>query len=233
MLVDKSILIIGNVCSQLQCVCEALNGDGFNIYNSEDEVRGLTLARSGKHFDIIIVDLKSPGNNALECIKSIRANKTTPIVMFCSELDKFERIFGLELGADDYFTEQHEVPELVAKFRALLRRANIKSDVQSQSALTNGEFTLDTSAGAMYYKNVGIELTNTEYAILEVLWMNAGAPVNKNDISLVIFNRPLTPYDRTIDMHISNLRKKFANHVDYRCIRTLRGRGYQLANLCV
>ena len=227
----KSILIIENDLQAVAVLKDILESEGFSTLVRHDGSAGYNTATSGQCFDLIIIAVKLPGMDGFSLLKKLRSTHVTPVVMLTSSDSQYERIFGLELGADDLISKPFDPYELLARIRAIFRRIQFGRNTWIYAELKNGKFKLNSIEGCLLYDNHLVGLTATEFSILQLLFQNLGAVVSKAQISECVFNKTLQPYDRTIDMHVSNLRKKFSQHSHNECIRTIRGCGYQMTAL--
>jgi two-component system OmpR family response regulator len=183
------------------------------------------------NYDLIILDVMMPDIDGIETLKCIRQHHQTPILMLTAKGDDIDRIMGLELGADDYVPKPCTPRELVARVRAILRRTNNieENKKRSKQPLSAGELTLNPEKREVYWKNQLLKLTDTEFNLLHILLKNKGYPVSKSELSLQALGRPLSRYDRHIDVHISSIRHKLGYLADGRSyIQTIRLVGYQL-----
>ncbi len=219
----RQVLIIDDdeeLCELLQ---EFLEPEGFQANSVHDGTLGAQSALAG-NFDVVILDIMLPGTNGLECLRQIRSRSTVPVLMLTAKGDDVDRIIGLELGADDYLAKPCNPRELVARLRAILRRTQGMQTGHSSIARA-GPVSVDSASRETMVNGRLVELTSTEFSILQLLVDEAGRVVTKESISLHALNRRLAQYDRSIDMHISHLRKKLGEAV---AIKTVRGMGYQL-----
>ncbi len=204
---------------------EYLEGDGFHVTLSHNGEHGLGLARQGG-FDALVLDVMLPGRDGLDVLRELRRTQATPVLMLTARGDDVDTIVGLELGADDYLPKPCNPRVLVARLRALLRRGSRSSE--STGVLGAGDLTLDPGRREVHLADVPVELTGTEFDVLLALIRQAGHLVDKDKLSQDALGRPLSPYDRSIDMHISNLRRKLGPLPDGGPrIKTVRGAGYQ------
>jgi two-component system OmpR family response regulator len=166
----------------------------------------------------------------VEVLKRIRAKSTMPVVMLTAKGDDMDRILGLEIGADDYVPKPCTPRELTARIRAILRRIDISTIDETASApLVVGPLTVKTEQRRAEWAGTMLNLTSIEFNILELLARNAGRPVSKKDLSELGLGRPLARFDRSIDVHMSNIRQKLGALADGRsCIETVYRLGYQL-----
>ena len=211
-----------------ELLTEYLQGEGFEItlvHNGED-----ALAASKSPKDMIILDIMMPKMDGLEVLKSIRQTDTdTPVIMLTARGDDIDRILGLELGADDYMPKPCNPRELLARVKAILRRAS-QSDKPSSSQsdqLTVGDLEMNVHNRQAKLLGQVLVLTQTEFDILQLLMQSADELITKQKISEDILGRKLGAYDRSIDVHISNLRRKLTPS-EMLSIQTVRGSGYLL-----
>jgi len=204
-----------------------LEREGFEVSVAHDGEAGVFSAFGLCH-DIAVLDYMMPGMNGIEVLKRIRAKSSIPIIMLTARGDDTDRIAGLELGADDYVAKPCTPRELTARIRAILKRTGT-SVTAPVSAIVVGGLTLWPAQRRAERNGVPLELTSTEFNLLEVLARNAGQPVSKADLSLVALGRPLTRFDRSIDVHMSSIRHKLGHLIDGRShIQTVIRKGYQL-----
>ncbi len=170
-----------------------------------------------------------PRVNGIEALRRIRAHDSrVPVLMLTAKGDDVDRIVGLELGADDYVPKPCTPRELVARIRAILRRARLEEPSSSPSdPLTAGLLTIWPEKRGAEWNGVSLELTSTEFNLLEVLVRNAGRVVSKKELSEQGLGRPLARYDRSIDVHLSSIRHKLGSGEGRSPIQTVRGIGYQ------
>lgn len=218
----NKILLIDDDEELCDLVSEYLTVEGFEVEAVHDGASGLEKALKGEH-EMIILDVMLPKKNGFDVLRDLRANSKIPVLMLTARGDDMERIVGLEIGADDYLPKPFNPRELVARLRAILRRTT-KSE-EPQSAIEKIQLDdVEVSVAARSAKRNGEELglTAVEFDLLVVLLKNAGNIVKKEDLSLQILERRLSPFDRSLDMHVSNLRKKLDNER----IKTIRSVGY-------
>jgi two-component system response regulator CpxR len=207
-----------------------LESEGCKIHLADD---GLAAVRkiTQEKFDILVLDIMMPGMTGIEVLKQVRASSSLPVIMLTARGDDLDRILGLELGADDYLAKPCNPRELLARIRAVLRRTNATGEPPDID-LETGDIKIDpANRGVVIGGGAGIPtsitLTQTEFDMLYLLLSTPEQLVSKSDISQKVLDRPLSQWDRSIDVHISNLRKKLGPHANgMERIRTLRGTGY-------
>lgn len=188
--------------------------------------QGIEAFKAGS-FDLLILDIMMPGISGLEVLKKIRQSSAVPVIMLTARGDDVDRIIGLEFGADDYLPKPFNPRELVARIKAILRRAQPQTD--EEQVLELGEIRLDTRTHKAAVGNQELKLTGTEYEILKCLLETPGKVVNKEYLSERALGRRLLPYDRSVDTHISNLRGKLEKAGNRNeTIQNQRGVGYLL-----
>ena len=213
-----------------EMLTEYLDQEGFAATAVQDGETGVRAALSGA-YAIVVLDVMMPGCNGIEALRRIRAqDRRLPVLMLTARGDDVDRIVGLELGADDYVPKPCTPRELVARIRAILRRTQVQEpDGASCGPLTAGALTLWPERRSLEWQGQPLELTSTEFNLLEVLVRNAGRVVSKQELSQQALGRPLARYDRGIDVHLSSIRHKLGLDGEGRSpIQTVRGLGYQL-----
>lgn len=224
----NQVLLIDDDTELVGMFTEYLEQEGFRVACAHDGETGAREALSGQ-YAIVILDVMMPRMNGIETLRRIRAASRIPVLMLTGRGDDADRILGLELGADDYVTKPCTPREMTARVRAILRRTQgAASDVQGIT-LTVGKLTMLPEQRRATWDGTPLELTSTEFNLLEVLARNAGRPVSKNDLSEQGLGRPLARFDRNIDVHLSSLRHKLGTLSDGRsCLQTVYRLGYQL-----
>ena len=208
---------------------EYLSNEGFAVQMCHDGERGLEEALSGD-YDLILLDVMMPKLNGIDVLRRLRNHSNIPVLMLTAKGDDIDRIIGLELGADGYVSKPCTPRELVARVRAILRRADPDKQEPGQlQPLRVGALTISAASRNASWCDELLDLTSTEFNLLEMLCRRAGRIISKEDLSLHTLGRPLARYDRSIDVHVSNLRQKLGVLKDGRSpIQTVRGIGYQL-----
>ena len=220
----NKVLIIDDDEELCELVSEYLSVEGFETSVVHDGASGLNEARSGK-YDLAILDVMMPKMNGFEVLKNLRADSTLPVLMLTARGDDMERIVGLESGADDYLPKPFNPRELVARLRAILRR--VQGDDTEREKIVVDDIELSETSRTAKLDGEEVILTSVEFDLLKHLLIDAGKVIKKEDLSLRVLDRELSPYDRSLDMHISNLRKKLGNRTDgSERIKTVRSVGY-------
>ena len=219
----QSILMIDDDQELCELLGSWLADEGFSLTSVHDGAEGLKAARTGD-YEAIVLDMMLPSMNGLEVLRALRQSINTPLLMLSARGEPVDRILGLELGADDYLAKPCDPRELVARLRALLRRSAAASD---GPVLEIGDLRMETASLLCWQGEELLPLTQTEALILRELLEHPGQLVDRQALSRQALGKPLGPYDRSLDMHISNLRRKLGLYPDGRPrIQSIRGRGY-------
>ncbi|MEZ0316831.1 MAG: response regulator, partial [Methylophilaceae bacterium] len=216
----SKVLLIDDDVELVGMLKEYVEQEGFDTTVAYDGEAGAQYALAGQ-FDIVVLDIMMPKLNGIETLRKIRAHSNTPVLMLTAKGDDADRIAGLELGADDYVPKPCTPRELVARIRAILRRTQVNANANQALQLTVGELSIWPEQRRTEWAGNTIELTSTEFNLLEVLVRNAGHVVSKNDLSLQGLGRPMARFDRSIDVHLSSIRQKLGGFADgHHCIQT-------------
>ncbi|MBQ0780128.1 MAG: response regulator [Thalassolituus oleivorans] len=230
----NSILLIDDDFELGELLQEYLSMEGFQLTAVQDGEAGLTEALSGK-YNLILLDVMLPKLNGFEVLRKLRAESNVPVIMLTARGESVDRVLGLEHGADDYIPKPYHHHELVARIKALFRRIELSSDVTPQassSELHVGDIALNPTTRTARLDGVELQITGAEFGVLQCLMEHVGELVDKDTLSIAALGRPLMAYDRSIDMHVSNLRKKLGKRDDDSdWIKTVRSRGYLLVNV--
>ncbi len=223
---DNKILIIDDDEELCELVAEYLTVEGFETSAVHDGESGLAKALEGE-FDLAILDVMLPKMNGFDVLRQLREVSQLPVLMLTARGDDMERIVGLEIGADDYLPKPFNPRELVARLRAILRRVNPDMESGENESISVEDVTLSMSLRSVEVGGEPVSVTSIEFALLAELLRNAGKVSKKEDLSESVLERSLSPYDRSLDMHISNLRKKLGPREDGTDrIKTIRSTGY-------
>jgi len=206
---------------------EYLQAEGYQVLLAANGKEALELIAS-QDIGLMVLDIMMPELDGIETLKRLRSDKQLPVIMLTARGDDLDRILGLELGADDYVAKPCNPRELLARIKAVMRRVNTVPGVDA--SINFADIMLDPRSREVEVSHVSVRLTQTEFDLLHLLLLSPGQVVSKKEMSLKVLDKPLSQWDRSIDVHISNLRKKLADAagdtaVDER-IRTLRGSGY-------
>lgn len=230
----ERLLIVDDDRELCELVAELLEGEGFRVDVENRSGEGLARALSGEHA-LVVLDVMMPGMNGFEVLRRLRAEGSgVHVLMLTARGDDVDRIVGLEIGADDYLPKPFNPRELVARIQAVLRRARTTTRANLSSAavgsperITVGDVEVDTGTRHVRREGETVELTNVEYEILVILLSAAGRVVTREDLVRSALGREISVFDRSIDMHISHLRKKLGRRAgEFERIKTVRGVGY-------
>jgi DNA-binding response OmpR family regulator len=226
----ERILIIDDDTELSGLVIRFLRGEGFDVDYAGNATEGTRRALSGT-YALIMLDVMMPDVNGFEILRRIRAQSQTPVLMLTARGDTLDRVLGLEMGADDYLPKPFEPSELAARIRAILRRSRQQHEKGSTaSPIVVGEIELNSLARTALRNGKAIELTAVEFDLLATLMKVAGTTVSREELVRTVLGRELSPFDRSIDTHICNLRKKIGRFKDGReRIVGIRGTGYLYA----
>lgn len=226
---SQRILLIDDDHELSQLVNDYLTLDGFSLDIAADGISGLQMAQSGL-YQLILLDVMLPGLDGLSLLRQLRQSSYCPVLMLTARGDDIDRIVGLELGADDYLAKPFNPRELSARVRAILRRVELAQQQSSQpvasAILELNQVHLNRQNRQVSCQGQPVVLTATEFQLLDYLMSHAGQVITKEDLSKAVLGRALQQYDRSLDMHISNIRKKLASGDPAEKIQTLRGSGY-------
>lgn len=221
-----AVLLIDDDVELAGMLADYLRRDGFAVDLAHDGESGVQAALTG-NFAIAVLDVMMPGISGIEALRRIRAGSRMPVLMLTARGDDMDRIVGLELGADDYVPKPCLPRELAARLRAILRRST--GAPQDNGELAVGPLRLHAAQRRAEWRGQLLELTSTEFNLLEVLARNAGHIVGKDELSAQALGRPLARYDRSIDVHLSSIRQKLGLLDDGRSpIQTVFRQGYQM-----
>lgn len=224
------ILVIDDDIELCELLTDYLSGEGFIIETVNDGKQGAEQALAAEYI-LVVLDVMLPELNGFDVLRKIRENSKVPVIMLTARGDDIDRIVGLELGADDYLPKPFNPRELVARIRAIQRRVEVTAltphSNQKGGEFEVGDLCLCTSNRTVKRNGINIELTSVEFNLLQVLLSRAGEVISRDDLVEKVLGRRLSAYDRSIDVHVSALRKKLG-HFDGNIerIRTIRGVGY-------
>jgi DNA-binding response OmpR family regulator len=221
------VLIVDDDHGLVSLLQRFLQNEGFQVYAVFDHRSGLDAALSGE-YDVVILDVMLPGGSGFELLKSLRAHSRIPVILLTARGEAVDRILGLEIGADDYVPKPFDPRELVARIRAVLRRSlEGHNDASGDESFTVGDISLALLSRIALCNGVPVDLTGAEFNLLELLLRRAGMVVTREELAQAALGRPLSAFDRSVDVHVSRLRRKLG------CvpggeerIRPVRGVGY-------
>lgn len=221
------ILLIDDDTELTSLLKDILSFEGFTISEANDGYAGLEALSDD--IDLVLLDVMMPKLNGMETLKKLRENWETPVLMLTAKGEEIDRVIGLELGADDYLPKPFSDRELLARIRAILRRTQTPTTKANADVIEYQDIKVYPGKQEAYCNDELVDLTTTEFALLSHLIQNPGSVITKESLSLDVLGKRLAAFDRAIDMHISNLRKKLPERADGKSrIKTLRGRGYLL-----
>lgn len=228
------ILLVDDDRELTSLLKELLEMEGFNVVIASDGEQALKLLDAS--INLLLLDIMMPRKNGIETLKELRQNFQTPVIMLTARGSDLDRVLGLELGADDYLPKPFNDRELVARIRAILRRSNWSEQKQTDSntspTLQVDKLQLNPGRQEASFDDEPLELTGTEFTLLYLLAQHLGQVVSREHLSQEVLGKRLTPFDRAIDMHISNLRRKLPERTDGQpWFKTLRGRGYLMVSI--
>lgn len=220
------LLLIDDDIELAELLSDYLATEGFELISCHDGVSGLEKAFDDS-ISLILLDVMMPGLNGFEVLKALGGNHKTPILMLTAKGDNADRILGLELGADDYLPKPFQHRELLARINAILRRIDIVQNSKEVSSAheVNGVKLNHATRQVSCHEHL-IELTGTEYQIIAHLMSKPGEIISKDEISQQVLKRKLSPFDRSIDMHVSNIRRKLLPFSPSDKLKTVRSAGY-------
>lgn len=224
----EDVLLIDDdveLCSMLK---EYLGRNGFHVSTAHRGDTGLNVAQEGA-WALILLDVMLPGINGLDVLKQIRTRSNVRVLLLTARGEDVDRIIGLEIGADDYLPKPFNPRELLARMRAVLRRTEA-GPADSARLLRVQNLELDPGARKVMQAGRKLDLTDVEFALLEALMQSPGKVVSREELSEKVLGRRFDPFDRSLDMHVSRLRRKLGEENSAsEQVKTIRGTGYQLA----
>lgn len=225
----SEILLIDDDVELCELVSEYLTGEGFDLEVAHNGADGLSRALATRH-DLVILDVMLPGLTGYEVLRKLREKSSVPVVMLTARGEDVDRIVGLEMGADDYLAKPFNPRELAARMRAVLRRVSAGPDIGNRIGVDDVIVDLGTRCASVADEE--IDLTGVEFSLLETLVRSAGNVVSRDELSRAALYRRASAFDRSLDVHISNLRRKLGpTDAGGDRIKTVRGVGYQYVRL--
>ena len=222
----KTVLLIEDDLELCALMTDYFGQHGFRVEAVHDGRSGLARALAGT-YDLILLDVMLPVLDGFEVLRQMRKRVATPVIMLTARTAQTDRIAGLNAGADDYLPKPFGPEELLARMRAVLRRTG-KSEQTEPQIVEAGGVRLNPQTRQVWCRDQPVEVTSIEFDILEILARAAGRTVSRDQLAAVLYQRRATPYERSLDVHISHLRKKL-EHDERSVIRTVRGVGYLFA----
>jgi two-component system response regulator CpxR len=225
------ILVIDDDAELCSLVGEYLESEGFHVEAVYDGERGLEQAAKGEYV-LVVLDVMLPGINGFEVLRRLRGTSRVPVLLLTARGEDVDRIVGLEIGADDYLPKPFNPRELVARIRAVLRRTREAKPARSAvpEIVRVGDIELDPATRVVRRAGKPVDLTSVEFGLLEALLREAGRVITRERLAAVVLSRKFSPFDRSIDMHVSKVRKKLGDvDGENEHIKTVRGVGYIFA----
>jgi len=229
--ISGGILVIDDDAELCKLVARFLSAEGFRVETVRTSTQGVERARSGEH-ELIVLDVMLPGMDGFEILRRLRAESRTPVLMLTARGDDLDRILGLEIGADDYLPKPFNPRELAARIRAILRRANASVSVVNSAPVIVADLELNPSSRIARIRGEVLNLTTIEFDLLDKFMKSVGRVIGREELVKEVLGREFSPFDRSIDTHVCNLRKKVGPYSDgTERIKNVRGVGYLFAPL--
>lgn len=222
----EQVLIVDDDVELCRLLSERLSTEGFTIEAVHDGPRGLARALSKQHA-LVVLDLMLPGMSGLDVLRSLRAQSPIPVLILTARGEDIDRILGLEIGADDYVAKPFNPRELIARIRAILRRT-VRAPIAAGPVVV-GDLRLDLAAREAWLNDTLLNVTSVEFTLLEAFLRDAGRILSRDHLTERVLGRKLGPFDRVIDVHVGNLRRKLGPAQNGERIKTVRGTGYIFA----
>jgi two-component system response regulator CpxR len=221
----RSILLVEDDTDLCSLMRDYFARHEFRVDAVHDGITGLARALDGG-YDLIILDVMLPALDGFEVLRQLRKRSATPVIMLTARTARPDRVTGLNAGADDYLPKPFEPEELLARMRAVLRRSSAAG--VGPQIVEAGQIRLNPQTREAWYASEPLDLTMLEFDILDVLVRSAGRVVSRDELTAALYQRKSTPYERSLDVHISHLRKKLERR-NRNLIQTIRGIGYQFS----
>lgn len=223
------ILVVDDDVEHVRMLSEYLCAEGFAVDAVHNGADALEAALSG-NFDAVILDVMLPRLSGTDVLRTVRLTSHVPVLMLTAKGDDIDRIVGLELGADDYVAKPFLPRELVARLRAVLRRQGGTAHGAGEAILTNGRIVVEPDKRQARVDSAALDLTVSEFNVLVALLRSVDKVVSKDELSIQALGRNRAPYDRSVDVHVSNLRQKMAAAGAAHGLETVRGVGYRIVS---
>jgi DNA-binding response OmpR family regulator len=221
------VLLVDDDVQLCKLLVERLSTEGFTMETIHDGPRGLERALSLEHA-LVVLDLMLPGMGGLDVLRRLRKVSPVPVLILTARGEESDRILGLEMGADDYVPKPFHPRELIARMRAILRRTS-KTEISAEP-LTVGDIRIDPALREAWLEDAPLTLTSVEFTLLEVFLREPGRILSREQLTEAVLGRKLGPFDRVIDVHVSNLRRKLGIPQVGQRIKAVRGSGYLFAS---
>lgn len=224
-----NLLVIDDDVELCQLLCAYLAGEGFRVDVAHTAASGIDQALAGD-YALVVLDVMLSTATGFDVLRRLRARSMLPVLMLTAKGDALDRVLGLELGADDYVAKPFNPQELAARIRAILRRTEPRGADRDLRPLVLGDLEVDPGARVVRRGGAPVPVTAVEFDLLHVLARSAGQVVSRESLVREVLGREFSPFDRSIDTHVSNLRKKIGPHADGTDrIKGVRGLGYLYA----
>jgi two-component system response regulator CpxR len=220
------ILLVDDDVQLCKLLAERLASEGYAMDTVHDGSRGLDRALSMEYV-LVVLDLMLPGMSGLDVLRRLRKVSPVPVLILTARGEDSDRILGLEMGADDYVPKPFNPRELIARIRAILRRTGRAE--ASAGPLVVGDLRIDPAVREVWLEDAPLNLTSAEFTLLEAFMREPGRVLSREQLTDSVLGRKLGPFDRVIDVHVSNLRRKLGVPHDGQRIKTVRGSGYLFA----
>ncbi|MFZ0273680.1 MAG: response regulator transcription factor [Acidobacteriaceae bacterium] len=217
------VLLVDDDVQLCKLLAERLATEGFTMETVQDGSRGLERALSTE-YALVVLDLMLPGMGGLDVLRRLRKVSPVPVLILTARGEDSDRILGLEMGADDYVPKPFNPRELIARIRAILRRTG--HNETSAGPLIVGDLRIDPAVREAWLEGAPLQLTSVEFTLLEVFMREPGRILSREQLTDSVLGRKLGPFDRVIDVHVSNLRRKLGVAQDGHRIKAVRGSGY-------
>ena len=226
---EQTVLVVDDDANVVELTRLYLERDGYRVVSASDGARGLALAREAQP-SLVVLDVMLPRLNGLDVCRTLRQESAVPIIMLTARVEEDDRLAGLDLGADDYVTKPFSPRELAARVRAVLRRAARDNGDDEPATLSSGPVELDLRAREATVGGSAVRLTPTEFRLLTLLMRQPGRTFTRDEIIDRVLGDDFDGFDRTVDAHVSSLRRKLAATLggSAKLIQTVYGSGYRL-----
>lgn len=221
------ILLVDDDVQLCKLLVERLANEGFSMDTVHDGSRGLERALS-MDYALVVLDLMLPGVSGLDVLRRLRKVSPVPVLILTARGEDSDRILGLEMGADDYVPKPFNPRELIARIRAILRRTSRTE--ASAGPLVIGDLRIDPAVREVWLEDTPVSLTSVEFTLLEVFMHEPGRILSREQLTEAVLGRKPGPFDRVIDVHVSNLRRKLGSAQGGQRIKAVRGSGYLFAS---